>query len=381
MQALRKLTAESTALALAEVPTPEPGPGQVRIAVTGAGICGTDLHILHGDYASRPPVTLGHEIAGRVDALGAGVDGSWLGALVAPETAFSTCGLCRWCRTGRPMLCEQRVSVGSGTDGGFAAHVIVPARNLHRLPDDLDEHAAALSEPLACVCNALLDPDVVQPGDQVVVFGAGAVGLLAAQVSRASGATVLVAGAAGDESRLEIARGIGFETGSVDDAAFQERLDRDAAARRVDVVIEAAGAAAAVRRGLSLVRPTGQYVQLGLLSGDVSVPFGLIVTREIDVRSGFGSSPSSWLRLERLLALKQINLDPLVSAVLPLSRFAEAMERFQGRIGLKTVFDPRRLAGRPRLCAPSLSGGDLRDRARRRSSARWRRPPPAPPHR
>jgi L-iditol 2-dehydrogenase len=341
MKALRKLTAAATSLELAEVPTPQPGPGQVRIAVTGAGICGTDLHILHGDYSSRPPVTLGHEIAGRVDALGPDVDAAWLGALVAPETAFSTCGLCRWCRTARPMLCEQRVSVGSGTDGGFAAHVIVPARLLHRLPADLDDHAAALSEPLACVCNALLDPDVVQPGDQAVVFGAGAVGLLAAQVARACGATVLVAGAAGDESRLEIARTLGFETGFVDDAAFQARLDRDAAGRRIDVVIEAAGAASAVRRGLSLVRPTGQYIQLGLLSGDVSIPFGLIVTREINVRAGFGSSPSSWLRLERLLAAGQIELGPLVSAVLPLSQFAEAMARFEARIGLKTIFDPR----------------------------------------
>lgn len=341
MQALRKLTTDATALALAEVPTPEPGPGQVRIAVTGAGICGTDLHILHGDYVSRPPVTLGHEIAGRVNALGRDVDPAWMGALVAPETAFSTCGLCRWCRSGRPMLCEQRVSIGSGTDGGFAAHVIVPARLLHQLPDDLDEHAAALSEPLACVCNALLDPEVVQPGDQAVVFGAGAVGLLAAQVARASGAGVLVVGTGGDESRLEIARGLGFETGLVDDRTFQQRLDRDAADRRIDVVIEAAGSASAARLGLSLVRPTGSYVQVGLLNGDVSVPFGLIVTREIHVRAAFGSSPSSWLRLERLLGAKQIDLSALVSAVLPLSRFGEAMGRFEARIGLKTIFDPR----------------------------------------
>ncbi|MFN8521259.1 MAG: alcohol dehydrogenase catalytic domain-containing protein, partial [Chloroflexota bacterium] len=90
MRAVRLPAPGASTLELADVPIPEPGPGQARIAVTGAGLCGTDLHILHGDYASRPPVTLGHEVAGRVDAVGAGVDPGWVGALVAPETAFGT---------------------------------------------------------------------------------------------------------------------------------------------------------------------------------------------------------------------------------------------------------------------------------------------------
>ena len=104
MHALRKLTVDSHDLELVDVPQPLPGPGQVRIAVTGAGMCGTDLHILHGDYSSRPPVTLGHEVAGRVDMVGADVSAEWIGALVATETAFATCGTCRWCRTGKPMV-------------------------------------------------------------------------------------------------------------------------------------------------------------------------------------------------------------------------------------------------------------------------------------
>ncbi len=128
MLALRKATPEAMTLTLEEVPVPQPGPGQARIAVTAAGICGTDLHILAGDYASRPPVTLGHEIAGRVDAVGEGVDPAWLGALVAPETAVATCGRCDWCRTARPMLCRDRLSVGSGVDGGFASAVRRPGR-------------------------------------------------------------------------------------------------------------------------------------------------------------------------------------------------------------------------------------------------------------
>ncbi|MCY7417312.1 MAG: alcohol dehydrogenase catalytic domain-containing protein, partial [Chloroflexi bacterium] len=270
MFAARRLTADATELSVVEVPTPEPGPGQARIAVTGAGLCGTDLHILHGDYSSRPPVTLGHEIAGVVDAVGDGVDHAWLGALVAPETAFSTCGLCRWCRTGRPMLCAERLSIGSGVDGGFATHMVVPARLLHRLPEWLDDHAAALMEPLACVCNAILDPGVVQAGDTVLVSGAGPVGILAAQVARACGGIVTLTGMDADAERLALAGELGIEGVSVQDAAARDALAARGAAREIDVVIECAGVEAAVRSGLEWLRPGGRYVQVGLLSGLVS---------------------------------------------------------------------------------------------------------------
>lgn len=341
MLALRKLTAEATTIALVEVPVPEPDAMQVRIAVTGAGMCGTDLHILDGDYGSRPPVTLGHEIAGVVDAVGPGVDAGWVGALAAPETAFGTCGRCDWCRTARPMLCRERLSVGSGVDGGFAAFVVVPVTKLHRLPDWLDDHAAALLEPLACVCNALTDPGVIQPGDRVVVSGPGPVGLLAAQVARVAGGRVMLVGTAADGERLKVAEQLGFEARNLAVGADAEALEREAADRRIDVVVECAGVGAAVRSGLAWLRPRGTLVQVGLLAGDIPVPFGEIVYRELTVRATFGSSPASWLRAGRLVADRQVELLPLISDVLPLRAWAAALERFERRNGLKTVFDPR----------------------------------------
>lgn len=341
MLALRKLTPDSTTLSLEEVAVPDPGPGQVRLAVTAAGMCGTDLHILHGDYASRPPVTLGHEIVGIVDAVGHGVDPGWVDALVAPETAFETCGRCDWCRTARPMLCRDRLSLGSGVDGGFASAVVVPVAKLHRLPDGLDDHAAALMEPLACVCNSLLDPAVIEPGDRVVVSGPGPVGLLAAQVARSAGGRVVIVGTAVDRERLEVAARLGFETRTIDAPADAAAMAREADARQIDVVVECAGVGAAVRAALTWIRPRGTLVQVGLLSGEISVPFGEIVLRELHVRAGFGSSPASWLRAVRLVADRQVELPPLIGAVLPLRGWPIALERFERREGLKTVFDPR----------------------------------------
>ena len=226
-------------------------------------------------------------------------------------------------------------------DGGFAAAVVVPAAKLHRLPDGLDDRAAALLEPLACGCNSLFDPAVIEAGDRVVVTGPGPVGLLAAQLARIAGGRVVVVGTAGDRARLEVAARLGFEVRSVDDAGDRAALDAEADERAIDVVVEASGAPPAVRSALTWLRPRGTLVQMGLLSGDISVPFGEIVTRELRVRAGFGSSPASWLRAVRLVRDGRIELAPLISDVLPLRGWPRALEAFERRDGLKTVFDPR----------------------------------------
>ena len=171
-----------------------------------AGICGTDLHIEAGEYPSVPPVTMGHEVCGVVLA-GGGLEGT----RVVSETYFSTCRTCDFCLAGRPNLCLERRSIGTHVDGAFAPRLVVPLANLHPVPDWLPDHAAALTEPLACVCNALFDPPVVAPGDEVLVLGPGAIGLLAAQAVRAAGGRVTVVGTERDTARLELAAKLGLE--------------------------------------------------------------------------------------------------------------------------------------------------------------------------
>ena len=340
MQALRKLTLGAGPLAVEDVPVPVPGPGYVRIAVVAAGMCGTDLHIMDGSYASAPPVTLGHEIAGVVDDVGPGVDRSWLGVRVCPEPPIS-CGACHWCRTGLPMHCPDRKSVGTRLDGGFAAYVVVPARNLHTLPDAVPDHAGALVEPLACVCNGLTDPGVISPGDRVIVIGPGTIGILAAQVAVAAGARTTLVGLRRDAARLAIASGMGLDARESEDPRTRAALDVEASDRAVDAVVECSGTAPAVAWALSLLRPRGRLVQLGLMADESSVPLSAAILREATITGSYGSTPASWARAIALLDTGAVRLEPLVTSVLPLADWRLAVARFQDQDGIKTVFDPR----------------------------------------
>lgn len=330
MRGLAKLAPGPGNVGLADRPDTDAGPGEVVVEVRGAGVCGTDLHIEADEFASVPPVTMGHEISGVVCAVGEGVDHAWLGARVVSETYYSTCGTCEWCRDGRINLCPSRRSLGSFVDGGFAPRVVVPVGNLHRVPDWLDEHAAALTEPLACVCHCLLDPAVVKPGDRVLVTGPGPIGLLAAQVARALGGQVTVTGLPSDEVRLAAARGLGFETAQAGD-----ELDG------FQVVIECSGSAGGAATCLQAARRAARYVQVGVFGKDVMVPLDAVFRKELMLTSGFASTPASWRRAVELVAEREVELEPLVSEVAPLEDWERIFADLRAGRGIKVVFDPR----------------------------------------
>jgi L-iditol 2-dehydrogenase len=329
---LTKLAAGPGNVALAERPQPVPGPGEVVVEVAAAGICGTDLHIYDGEYATDVPVTMGHEVSGRVVELGEGVDADWLGVRVVTETYYATCGLCEFCRVGRINLCPDRRSIGTHVDGGFAPRVLLPARGLHRIPDWLDGSVAALAEPLACVCHSLLEPPRVGAGDEVLVVGPGPVGLLAAQVAHAGGARVHVRGTPRDERRLEVARALGFAT-----SVAGQRLDAPVEA---DVVVECSGHEAGMALGLESARRGGRYVQIGLAGKPVALPFDAVCFRELTVTSGFASTPFSWRRALGLVEERTVELEPLLSEVVPLVDWERAFAATRAGEGIKFVLDP-----------------------------------------
>ena len=329
MIGLAKLAPGEGNVELAERDERAPGPGEVAVDVHAVGVCGTDLHIWLGEYPSTPPMTMGHEVCGIVAELGQDVDGAWRGERVAVETFYSTCGVCRYCRAGKLSVCAQRRSIGTHVDGGFAPRLVLPARNLHRVPDALPDAAAALSEPLACVCNSLLDPNAIQPGDDVLVVGPGAIGLIAAQVARACGGRVTVRGTERDNARLALAGVLGFETSVA---------GRDEAPG-ADVVVECSGAGPGIADALRAARPRGRIVQMGLRGADVTIPYDLICFHELTVSAGFASNPQSWRRAMALL--NEVELASLVTEVLPLRDWERAFEASRAGDGVKYVLDPR----------------------------------------
>jgi L-iditol 2-dehydrogenase len=327
---LTKLAPGAGNVALAERPEPAPEQGQVVLEVVGAGICGTDLHIVDGEYQTVTPVTMGHEVSGVVAELGDGVKESWLGARVASQTYFSTCGQCAHCRAGRINLCLERRSIGTHVDGAFAPRMVVPSRNLHRLPDWLDGRVGALCEPLACVCHSVLEPEpAVRTGDDVLVTGPGPVGLLAAQVARAAGGSVHVRGTPRDDRRLAAARQLGLETSTTEESSVG-----------ADVVIECSGSEAGMAAGLGAARRGARYVQIGLAGKPVALPFDLVCFHELTITSGFASTPTSWAKALDLVTDRSVELEPLLTEVVPLEEWERAFAATRSAEGIKFVLDP-----------------------------------------
>jgi len=312
-----------------DVVTPRPGEGQVLVQVAATGICGTDVHLAHDEYACELPVVMGHEVAGTVVAAGDPGGAEWLGVRVALETYFETCERCDMCRAGRRNLCGQRRSIGSFEDGGFAEHLVVPTINLHALPEHVGFPEGALAEPLACVAQCLMSPAVVQAGDQVLVTGPGAMGQLAAQVAAAHGARVTLMGLPRDAGRLEVARALGITV-----------VTTAPAEPTFDVVVEASGSAGGVRAALAAARRGGRYVQVGIVGRAVEVELDQVLYKELVVSSGFASTATSWADAMRLLENGSVSLAPLVTNVVPLDDFARALAAAEAGEGLKTVVVP-----------------------------------------
>jgi L-iditol 2-dehydrogenase len=318
---------------LAQRPRPRARPGTVVLRTAGVGICGTDLHIFKNEYPVAPPVTMGHEVCGHVVEVGDGVDGALMGRRFVAETFHSTCGICRHCRNGRTSLCRARRSIGSHVDGAMAPYVEVPALNLHAPPEAMSDAAASLAEPVACVANSLFGAaPYVEPGDEVLVVGPGAIGLIAGQVAKLQGARVTMRGTEGDRARLDAAERLGFAVSVVGDGLAEESFD---------VAVECSGNAHGYADALRLLDRGGHLAQMGLSGKDSTLPTDLICYRELTITSGFASNPRSWERAMKMMHSGGLDLECLVSETLPLSEWRRAFDRSFAADGIKFVLDPR----------------------------------------
>ncbi len=337
MLALVKTARGDGNVRLEERPTPIAASGWVSIAVRYAGICGTDLHILHDHFPYWPPVVMGHEFCGTVETVGDGVDPALLGARVVCEPHSLACGTCYLCRRGVAELCAAKRSPGWGIDGAFAGSVAMPAHLLHRVPDALPDRVAALAEPMAVAVTALARGRI-EAGDTVVVVGPGPVGILSAVAIRAMGAAqVLVVGRA-DRTDSGSRRRSGSRPRPMTRVDLVNELT---GGRGADVVVDASGSAEAIATALALVRRRGRFVAIGM-SGrpTVSVPWDLAITRAVDMTFSMSSSGSAWDPAISILARSAPGLEAM-STVFPLLAWEAAFAAVADRTVIKALVDPR----------------------------------------
>ena len=324
-----------------EMPEPAPGPGQVKIEVKAAGVCGTDIHIYYDEYKTNPPIILGHELAGVVAEVGKGVTRCKVGERVTSETYFDTCGVCRYCRSGKPNLCGKRRSIGSMVNGAMANYVIVPEVNIHALPDNVDFYAGSLTEPLACVVHGGLIRTKVMPGDVVLVSGPGTIGLLAAQVAKSAHAIVVLSGLKQDAKRLELGRQLGVDyTVNIEQDNLSELVNGLTDGYGADVVFECAGAGAAAAMCLKTVRKGGQYCQMGLSGKPYAWDMDDVAYKEITLTGMFATIPEAWTKALQLMEMGLVNTRSLVSPILPVTEWEKAFQMFKEKHGYKIVLEP-----------------------------------------
>ena len=313
------------------LPDPTPAEGQVVVKVAGCGICGTDLHILHGGFAPSLPLVPGHEFAGEVVAVGTGVTEPAVGDHVAVDPSLH-CGECHFCLRGRGNLCEKWAAIGVTTTGGAAEFAAVPARNCYRLPPELPLANAALIEPLSCAVRGF---DVLPRnlGDHYLIYGAGTMGLMMMELSkRAGAASVHVVDLNPD--RLSTAETLGC-SGT---ATSADEIDRP---RGFEVVVDCTGVPAAIQDGLSRVARAGTFLQFGVANEDATAtinPFE-IYNREITI-TGSMAVLHSFGRAVELFSDGVLDADTLISDRFALQDYATAIDRFERGVGRKIQITP-----------------------------------------
>lgn len=340
MKALVKYKDGPGNMEIRDIPEPAPGPGQIKIEVKEAGICGSDLHIYNSDIAiaTKPPVVPGHEFSGVVSAVGEGVTKFKPGDRVVSEAVYFYCRDCRYCRQGYYNLCVHKKSLGYWYNGAFEKYTIVEEHNAHILPDDIDFLTGAMLEPLACCTHAIYDCCHIEAGDVVLLSGPGAIGLTAAQVAKAEGAKVIVAGTNVDEKRLQTAKSLGLDyTINVQTEELKKLVDELTEGYGVDVVLECSGSEAGIRSGLEMIKKRGWFCQIGLTGKPITFDIETICYKELHFSGSMASRYLNWEKGIRLIQQGLVKLEPLASHHLPLEEWEKAFQMFREKQGLKLI--------------------------------------------
>lgn len=330
-----------------DVPTPAIQDGDLLVKVKACAICGGDLRTFHhGHAAIKPPIILGHEFAGEIVAVGAGVDRYAVGdrVIVAPGIG---CGHCSYCLSGNQHLCYHRLTLGHQYHGGFAEFVRIPAiavqaGNVNRIPDSVDYVSATLAEPLACVINGQ-EAMQIQLGDTVAVIGTGPIGIMHAELARSRGAgKVFLINRS--QPRLDRARPLGYDAyiSSQKDDAVQRVLELTDG-MGANVVIVTAGSEAAMQMGLAMTGKMGKVCFFAGLPKDkpqVTIDANFLHYRQITIYGTFSSAPRHNALAIEMIRSGKLNVDYLLTHAVSLQHINEGLQLVEKQAGMRIVVVP-----------------------------------------
>ncbi len=340
MKALVKTTRGEGLWMVDDAPVPEPGVHDVRIRIRKTAICGTDVHIWNWDEWSQRtipvPMIVGHEYFGVVDAVGAEVEAFKPGDRVSGE-GHVTCGFCRNCRAGRRHLCRHSVGVGVNRPGSFAEYLVIPADNVYRIPDDIPDEIASILDPFGNAAHTALSFDLV--GEDVLVTGAGPIGVMAAAICRHVGARHGVVTDVNDY-RLALARKMGAtRTVHVPQEDLRAVMTDLRMKEGFDVGLEMSGHGPAFRQMLEVMNHGAKVALLGIMPGPEAIDWGQVVFKGLVLKGIYGREMfETWYKMIAMLQ-GGLDLSPIVTHRFPVDRYEEAFEVMRSGKSGKVILD------------------------------------------
>lgn len=315
-------------LTIEDVETPKVDPGEALVKVAACGVCATDLHYLHGTPTfKKPPLILGHEVSGWIEAVAPDVTAFAPGETVLVPAVLS-CGQCLNCRRGRDNLCERMVMPGNHADGGFAEFMKVPARTLVRLPEGLPvQESAVISDAVSTPFHAVRNRGHVQGGDTVAIFGCGGVGINAVQIAAALGATVIAVDI--DPKKLTQARELGAAEALNPKEGDVPKAIRKLTGGGVDVAFEIVGKPQVLDQAFGSVRAGGTLVTVGYSEETWNFAVHRLMFREMSVVGSLGCRSADYPTILQMVRQGKIRLGPVVGDRLPLEQINEALARLE----------------------------------------------------
>ncbi len=329
---------QSGSVEIREIDVPQIGEDDVLLEVSNVGVCGSDLHQWTADHSwpVNYPVVLGHEFGGHIVETGNKVKKWKEGDRVVSETAAVIDVNNPMSRVGLYNLDPTRKGFGYGVNGAMTRFVRVPARCLHKVPDEIPFENACLTEPCCVAYSAVVENTGVKPGDRVIVLGPGTIGILCAAMARLCGAQVTIVGLEADKHRLDIAKQYGCEAIIGDATEWANKRDGLGA----DCVIDAAGASITLKIALQLVRPNGRITKVGWGPQPLGFSLDPLVQKNIRLQGSFSHNWPMWERVLALMASGQLDVKPIIGGVWPITEWHTAFEKMHKGEVVKSILKP-----------------------------------------